>query len=213
MTLPSDPSTRRDRRIERKRLEIMNAAARVFARGGYAGATTRDIAQEADIGEGTLYNYFPSKRDILLAIAEHHASGIDAIIQSSPLQDAPSMVDVLDRALEAALSEPLFSRMMITEAWMSDELLQGYLIERLSRLANLVVSRIEGYVQDGKARPIDAKLAARLVVGMALAAIAPALRGTAPPPGPAERHALAETIISILIQGISAHPGSAPREG
>lgn len=60
---------RRQRRVARRRQEILAAAARVFARKGYAGATTKEIAEEADVAEGTLYNYFGGKRDILRAVA------------------------------------------------------------------------------------------------------------------------------------------------
>ena len=41
---------------------------KVFARRGYAAATIRTIAREAHVAQGTIYLYFPSKRDILLAL-------------------------------------------------------------------------------------------------------------------------------------------------
>ena len=41
---------------------------KVFAQRGYAAATVRAIAREAKIAQGTIYLYFPSKRDILLAL-------------------------------------------------------------------------------------------------------------------------------------------------
>jgi AcrR family transcriptional regulator len=41
---------------------------KVFAQRGYAAATIRAIAREANIAQGTIYLYFPSKRDILLAL-------------------------------------------------------------------------------------------------------------------------------------------------
>jgi AcrR family transcriptional regulator len=41
---------------------------KVFAQRGYAAATIRAIAQEAEIAQGTIYLYFPSKRDLLLSL-------------------------------------------------------------------------------------------------------------------------------------------------
>lgn len=57
-------------RIEERRRQILDAAATVFRRHGYPRARTRDIAAEAGVSEGTLYNYYASKREILLALAQ-----------------------------------------------------------------------------------------------------------------------------------------------
>ncbi len=46
---------------------ILEAAARVFAEGGFRGATTRRIAQEAGVNEITLFRHFGSKERLLLA--------------------------------------------------------------------------------------------------------------------------------------------------
>lgn len=47
--------------------EILEAARHVFARRGFSGATVDDIAEASGIAKGTLYLYFPSKREIYLA--------------------------------------------------------------------------------------------------------------------------------------------------
>ena len=56
------PQGRRQRRIARRRQHILAAAARVFASKGLTQATTKAIADEADVAEGTLYNYFKNKK-------------------------------------------------------------------------------------------------------------------------------------------------------
>lgn len=62
---------RRD--VEARRAQILAAAAQVFARYGFRGATTRAIAREAGVAEGTLFRYFPTKRHLLLALFEAFA--------------------------------------------------------------------------------------------------------------------------------------------
>ena len=57
---------RRQRRGEQRREVILTAAAQVIAAKGYHGATTREIAEAADLAEGTIFNYFPTKRELLL---------------------------------------------------------------------------------------------------------------------------------------------------
>jgi AcrR family transcriptional regulator len=52
---------------EERRRQILEAAVKVFARLGYAGTGTADIAREAGIGEPTIYRYFANKRDLYVA--------------------------------------------------------------------------------------------------------------------------------------------------
>lgn len=47
---------------------ILEAARRLFARTGLENTSTRDIAKAAKIGVGTLFNYFPTKEDLAMAI-------------------------------------------------------------------------------------------------------------------------------------------------
>jgi len=54
----------------RKREQIIEAAALVFAQKGYAGAAVADIAVQAGIGKGTVYEYFSSKEDLFFAVFE-----------------------------------------------------------------------------------------------------------------------------------------------
>ncbi len=58
----------RDRKKEQRNKRIFAAGARLFKEKGYADVTISDIAKEADVGVGTIYNYFSSKNDILLSI-------------------------------------------------------------------------------------------------------------------------------------------------
>jgi len=56
-------------RIDKKN-RIIEAAAQVFAQKGYAGAAVADIAVKAQIGKGTIYEYFASKEDLFFAVFE-----------------------------------------------------------------------------------------------------------------------------------------------
>lgn len=51
---------------------ILDAAARVFSDHGYAAGTTNRIAAEASMSIGSLYQYFPNKDAILVALARRH---------------------------------------------------------------------------------------------------------------------------------------------
>lgn len=51
------------------RSRILEAARALFAQGGFEAATTRDLAAAASIATGTLFNYFTTKDEIVLAFA------------------------------------------------------------------------------------------------------------------------------------------------
>lgn len=59
---------------------MLRAAAQVFARRGYAGATTNHIAERAGVSVGSLYEYFPSKDAILVALMEAHMREGEAVL-------------------------------------------------------------------------------------------------------------------------------------
>jgi AcrR family transcriptional regulator len=70
--------TRRKESAAQRRDAILEAARTVFARKGYADTGVEDIAEQAGIGKGTLYLYFPSKEQIYLAALLEEARKLDA---------------------------------------------------------------------------------------------------------------------------------------
>jgi AcrR family transcriptional regulator len=73
--------------------QILDAAARVLRRDGFAKATIEDIAADAGLGKGTVYEYFGSKTQLLTALRARYtndtlAAGLAAVEQ---LPDAPAI--------------------------------------------------------------------------------------------------------------------------
>ena len=60
--------SRQTARSEAKREAIIATATRVFLAGGYAAASMDGIATEADVSKRTVYNHFPTKRDLFRAV-------------------------------------------------------------------------------------------------------------------------------------------------
>lgn len=70
------PARRLSRRLHQTWQETversLDAAARIFHEQGYAGATTNDIADEAEVSVGSLYQYFPNQDALLVALTKRH---------------------------------------------------------------------------------------------------------------------------------------------
>ena len=59
---------RRERKKQQIKKDIISNARILFQKGGYNGTTLEEIAAAADIGIGTIYNYYHSKADLFLEI-------------------------------------------------------------------------------------------------------------------------------------------------
>ena len=70
-------------RKEEKRALIIKAAAKVFARRGFAATLMAEIAIKAEIGKGTLYEYFDSKEDLFFSVFEWFVKATEAKAQVS----------------------------------------------------------------------------------------------------------------------------------
>ena len=62
----------RSARKARTRTRLLEAAARVYARRGFGGATLDEVAAEAGFTKGAGYSHFGSKENLLLALMEEH---------------------------------------------------------------------------------------------------------------------------------------------
>ena len=196
---------RRERRAARRRAEILDAAARVFSEKGYANATIREIAEDADMAEGTLYNYFGGKREILLAVAQETEAPMEsAVLEAGRLEDRAAMIAMFERAFALLDARLPFVRAVLTEAWTDDDILHDFVAVRLRRILQPLRAFIAERVSSGVFRPIDPMVGARLAMGMFVGLILPSLRGVEPVPSPEERRRLATTAVDLLLDGARA---------
>jgi AcrR family transcriptional regulator len=84
---------------------VLKAAAQVFARRGYAGATTNHIAERAGVSIGSLYEYFPSKDALLVALMEAHLHEGEEVLghAAAELSHGPAHLADLVRHLVRAM--------------------------------------------------------------------------------------------------------------
>lgn len=94
------------------RRAILNGAERVFAARGFEDARMTEIAREAGLATGTLYNYFASKDAIVHAIITEH--GGELLARLEPIGSAAGPIeDVLRQLVEAIFEHMEVRRAMI----------------------------------------------------------------------------------------------------
>lgn len=77
---------------------MQEAAARLFREAGYGAVRMEDIAAAADVSVGTLYNYFATKGDLLLAIVTMEVEEVltaGASVLANPPDDPAQALDAL----------------------------------------------------------------------------------------------------------------------
>ena len=203
-SVPVNKQTRRERRIERQRKAIMDAAAELFAQKGYQATTTKDIADSVDIGESTLYGYFSSKKELLKAILSQQAEMVDSLlVHLTELEQPQSVVALVDLLMEKILARTVYNRVLIAEAWTDDEILQSYVIARWQPVLQTLQNFISMKIAQGAFRSVEPGMGARMIVGSFIAAILPVLRGVEPAPSPEQRRQLALKIVETISNGLN----------
>jgi AcrR family transcriptional regulator len=89
-------------RGERTRTEIITVAYRLFLERGYHGTSMRQIAQEAGIALGSIYNHFSSKEDIFLAVFMERNPYRDIVARLNQVQ-GETLEDILREAARSVV--------------------------------------------------------------------------------------------------------------
>ncbi|WP_309231178.1 helix-turn-helix domain-containing protein [Nocardia sp. SYP-A9097] len=98
------PSALRDRKRERTRRALYEAAVELFESRGYEATTVADIAAAAEVGTRTFFNYFASKEELLFPEPDDRVTSAARAIANRRPDERP--VEVLLRALRAAGDNP-----------------------------------------------------------------------------------------------------------
>lgn len=82
---------------------VLSAAVKVLKQDGPSALNTNRIAEVAGVSIGSVYQYFPDKHAIFVALHQRHVEQIDRILQTTLLEHAASSLDDLVRAMVEAM--------------------------------------------------------------------------------------------------------------
>jgi AcrR family transcriptional regulator len=81
----------RERKKQQTRQLIAETAHRLFAERGFDGVTVAEVARAADVSEGTVFNYFPTKEDLFYGQMESFEEAlVEAVRERPPGESAPA---------------------------------------------------------------------------------------------------------------------------
>ncbi|MGH3412130.1 MAG: TetR family transcriptional regulator [Marmoricola sp.] len=115
--------TGRSRSQLQRRKRILQAAAALASRGGVEAMQMRTVAERAGVALGTLYRYFPSKMDLVVAVVNEEMDTLEASLDRRPPRSgtpAGRAVEVLMRATRGLMREPELADALIRSLLLSD---------------------------------------------------------------------------------------------
>ncbi|MFF0307844.1 TetR family transcriptional regulator [Streptosporangium sp. NPDC004379] len=113
----------RSRSQHQRRKRIIQAAAALASRGGVEAMQMRTVAERAGVALGTLYRYFPSKMDLVVAVVSEEFDLLEGSIERRPpsaATPAGRAVDVLMRATRGLMREPELADALIRSLIMAE---------------------------------------------------------------------------------------------
>jgi len=206
--MPTSPDPIREQLIEARRNQILDAAAAVFAEKGFHRATTKEIARTAGVSEGTIYNYFDSKADLLIGIMARLAEleHLDEELADALQSDACDFLVAIFRQRMGLIQQ----NHETIQAIMPEMLVNPPLRERFyQQFVQPTMALFEQYIQArielGHIRPVNVPLTVRAVQGMFVGLLVLRILGDEPlQSGWGE---LPEVLATLVLDGLS------PREG
>lgn len=152
--------SRRERKRERTRREIYEAAMRLFAKAGFSAVTIADICDAADVGRGTFFLHFSSKAALLFEFNQRVAEDFRASLAEPRGTARDELCALVERMSTELVAQAEIMTAMLAEFFASPETLNAASVEGQA-LAELVTEIIRrGQARGEFARRIDPRLAA-----------------------------------------------------
>mgnify|MGYP006291479109 CR=1 FL=1 len=213
-----DDRSRREREQHRRRREILAAAREVFAENGYVHATLDEIAERADFGKGTLYNYFPEgKEELLRAVLDNLFE--DLLTHMEPLHHVPlddeeafraAVHDYFRRSAYYFYQNQSLFYLLVREAWRLQlsvvENRRAYLRSQLNRSIEVLGDVVERAISSGAIRSLPVRTFAHfLLLGPVNYIASEEITGW-PEDSDAAADEAAAFLTGLLMDGAKPHP-------
>lgn len=195
---------RHSRTEEDTRTKILQAALQLFARRGYDGTTTKDLAKSAGVAEGTLFRYFPNKKAILIEVATAGWVDIltDLLTELSEMGSYKAVSQVMRRRILNLRQNSDLLRVCFIEAQYHPELKESIQTEVINKMTDVAEAFFETAMSKGIYRQMNPKIVAKVFLG--IFAIAGFSDETIidPNASPKAMQEMAEGISDIFLRGV-----------
>ena len=185
---------------------ILQTAQRLFARQGYNATTTRDLAAEAGVAEGTLFRHFENKKAILIELATQGWVEIltDLLTELSEMGSYKAVAQVMRRRMMRIRENADMMKVCFMEAQFHPELRDRIQSEVIAKMSDVAEAFFQTAMDNGIYRPMNPKIVAQVFLGMF--AVAGFSHDTIMEPGASIQNIqeMAEGLADIFLNGVLA---------
>ena len=153
---------------EGRKQQILDVATDLFARQGFNGTTTRQIAQRAAVNEAIIFRHYPTKEELYWAVIEHQISlrSGRAKLEQCLSSDADAYEVLVSVAEDILNRDTTLMRLLLFTALEKHELSDRFFRTHVSGYFELLAEFFRRNIEAGRFRAVDPLLAARGFVGM-----------------------------------------------
>ncbi len=162
--------SRQERRKQRTRQKLLDAARRVIATRGYEATGVLDITEEADVSKGTFYQYFTDKEDLTRTLIMEGLDGlrarVDAMMAGETEQAPEIMRQVLHTVFNYTVDNRDLFRIMLGRHATAE--LNMLTLDYYTKVAEEMLERYGGAIKEGYPPMLLAQFIAGAVVRLGM---------------------------------------------
>ena len=163
-------STRKRLTGEQRRKEIIRAAMEVFAKHGFNGSTTREIAENAGISEAMIYNHFRNKEDLYAAIIDEKLQETEPLYYSLEAlrnkDDQRVFTTIVTNFLRRHGQDTTFMRLLLFSALEGHELAPMFVGGPVRKFFEFLAEYIRERTAGAAFKPLNPEITARCLLAM-----------------------------------------------
>jgi AcrR family transcriptional regulator len=155
--------------IQERRRMIAQEAVQLFVHKGFNETSMRQIARMTGMGKSTLYDYFPSKDDIIVFVLERHLADVMSQahgILAQPVSAAEKLRAVMKMHLAFLLRQKSFYLRLMLEAQRLKAESQQRIQEKRYAFQDMLKNLIEQGIKEGSFREVDSTMAMKTLISM-----------------------------------------------
>jgi AcrR family transcriptional regulator len=189
---------------EETQTRILKAAEKLFAKRGYGGTTTRDLAAAAGVAEGTLFRHFENKKAILIEVATRGWMEIltDLLTELSEMASYKAVSQVMRKRMLNLNANADMLRVCFMEAQFHPELRDRIQADVIDKMTDVAEAFFQTAMDRGIYRKMNPRVVARIFLGMFTVSGFSQSTMADEANSPSDMKEMAETLADIFLNGV-----------
>jgi AcrR family transcriptional regulator len=186
--------------------KILKAAQKLFARNGYDGTTTKELAEKAGIAEGTLFRHFTNKKAILVEVATQGWIELltDLLTELSEMASYEAISQMMYKRMLRLGENYDMMRVCFMEVQSHPDLRDRIQSEVVDKMTSVAEAFFQTAMERGVYRQMNPRVIAQVFLGMFVVAGFSHETISQPGASPQEMKDMAEGLADIFLNGVLA---------